>query len=101
MKRTKNEQDSYNNLWALKLEILETERELNMAEFLPEGWSQLEENHPTKPHKQKVTLRVDEDVLKWYRKMGEGYQSRINATLRLYMLARVSKAVETADETSF
>ena len=37
--------------------------------------------------KQTITIRLDPDVLKWYRKKGKGYQTRINAILRAYMLA--------------
>jgi uncharacterized protein (DUF4415 family) len=36
------------------------------------------------PPKAQVTLRVDRDVLEWYRRQGPGYQSRINALLRAY-----------------
>lgn len=36
------------------------------------------------PRKQQVTLRVDADVLHWFRAQGKGYQSRINALLRAY-----------------
>jgi uncharacterized protein (DUF4415 family) len=36
------------------------------------------------PSKAQITLRVDRDVLEWYRKQGPGYQSRINALLRAY-----------------
>ncbi|HUY14948.1 MAG TPA: BrnA antitoxin family protein [Terriglobia bacterium] len=37
------------------------------------------------PQKQQLTIRVDSDVLKWYKKQGPGYQTRINALLRAYM----------------
>ncbi|MDN5872217.1 MAG: BrnA antitoxin family protein [Nitrococcus sp.] len=37
--------------------------------------------------KQQVTLRVDSDVLRWFRAQGRGYQSRINALLRAYVQA--------------
>ncbi len=40
------------------------------------------------PGKQQITIRLDEDVLKWFRAQGEGYQTRINALLRAYMEAR-------------
>jgi uncharacterized protein (DUF4415 family) len=36
------------------------------------------------PGKQLVTLRLDRDVLDWFRKAGKGYQTRINAVLRAY-----------------
>ena len=39
-----------------------------------------------KPHtKTQLTLRVDSDVLEWYKKQGRGYQTRINQLLRAYM----------------
>lgn len=38
--------------------------------------------------KQAISLRVDEDVLSWFRESGPRYQSRMNAVLRSYMNAR-------------
>jgi uncharacterized protein (DUF4415 family) len=35
--------------------------------------------------KQLLSLRVDSDVLEWFRAQGRGYQSRMNAILRAYM----------------
>lgn len=35
--------------------------------------------------KEQLTLRLDQDVVEWYRKQGPGYQTRINALLRAYM----------------
>lgn len=35
-----------------------------------------------------VTLRLDRDVLKWFKNQGRGYQTRINALLRAYMEAQ-------------
>ena len=32
-----------------------------------------------------ISLRVDRDVLEWFRKEGPRYQSRMNAVLRSYM----------------
>ena len=32
-----------------------------------------------------VTLRVDQDVVAWFKQAGKGYQSRMNAVLRSYM----------------
>lgn len=39
------------------------------------------------PSKQQITIRLDDDVLKWFRAQGEGYQTRINSLLRAYMEA--------------
>ena len=37
--------------------------------------------------KSSITVRLDSDVLEWFRKQGKGYQTRINAVLRTYMKA--------------
>jgi uncharacterized protein (DUF4415 family) len=37
------------------------------------------------PKKQAISIRVDEDVLNFFKKEGDGYQRRINAVLRSYM----------------
>ena len=34
-----------------------------------------------------MTVRLDRDVLIWFRSYGKGYQTRINAVLRSYMQA--------------
>jgi uncharacterized protein (DUF4415 family) len=38
--------------------------------------------------KRQITLRLDPDVLKFFRKQGRGYQTTINAVLRKYMEAQ-------------
>lgn len=38
--------------------------------------------------KKAVSLRLDPDVLEWYKTNGPGYQTRINAVLRMYMKAK-------------
>ena len=38
--------------------------------------------------KQAISLRVDTDVLGWFKRQGPRYQSRINAVLRSYMTQR-------------
>lgn len=40
-----------------------------------------------KAPKAQVTLRVDRDVLDWFKGLGNGYQMKINALLRAYMEA--------------
>ena len=39
------------------------------------------------PGKKSVTIRIDTDVLEWFRSQGKGYQTRINQLLRKYMEA--------------
>jgi len=42
--------------------------------------------------KKQVTLRLDPDVLTYFRKQGKGYQSTINAVLRRYVEERKRRA---------
>src|SRR5438874_11400119 len=37
--------------------------------------------------KDRLTIRLDHDVVEWLKKNGSGYQTRINAILRSYMKA--------------
>jgi len=37
------------------------------------------------PPKERITVRLDKDVLDWLRAQGPGYQTRLNAILRGYM----------------
>ncbi|MAZ65534.1 MAG: hypothetical protein CMF25_00290 [Kangiellaceae bacterium] len=37
------------------------------------------------PKKISVTMRIDEDILDWFKGQGQGYQTRINQLLRKYM----------------
>ena len=38
--------------------------------------------------KDRLTIRLDHDVVEWLKKHGRGYQTRINAILRSYMRAQ-------------
>lgn len=42
--------------------------------------------------KEQITLRLDPDVLKFFRKQGRGYQTTINAVLRKYMEAQARQS---------
>ena len=37
--------------------------------------------------KPSITIRLDPDVLEWFKDQGKGYQTRINAVLRKYVEA--------------
>ena len=51
----------------------------------PAFWRKTRLRLPQK--KDSVTLRLDHDVLTWFRRSGQGYQTRINAVLRSYIEA--------------
>ena|SRR5579863_8159367 len=50
-----------------------------------EEWAQGEIRRPIKIP---VGLKLDDDVLGWFKAQGRGYQTRINAVLRRYVEAR-------------
>jgi uncharacterized protein (DUF4415 family) len=39
---------------------------------------------PIDKNKAQVTLRIDSDVLEWFKSQGRGYQTQINSLLRAY-----------------
>ena len=55
-----------------------------LARFVP---AKLLNRSLYRPVKIPVKINYDADVLEWFRSFGKGYQTRINAVLREYMLA--------------
>ncbi|MDA1076107.1 MAG: BrnA antitoxin family protein [Proteobacteria bacterium] len=51
-----------------------------------EFWETARVVMPEEP-KQQISMRVDLDVLEYFKAMGKGYQTRMNAVLRSYMAA--------------
>jgi uncharacterized protein (DUF4415 family) len=62
-------------------------------EVIPPGWKEVEDEAPVRPRKEKLTLKLDEDLVRWFRGMGQGYQARMNRILRTYMLAVIAKEI--------
>lgn len=60
---------------------------------IPADWHKLAQE-PSQPTKTKVTLRVDDDVIRFFRAMGPGHLNRMNAVLRTFMLARLAEVVK-------
>jgi uncharacterized protein (DUF4415 family) len=46
------------------------------------------------PSKASISLRVDRDVLEWFRTQGTGYQSRMNAVLKAFKEESAVKSQE-------
>jgi uncharacterized protein (DUF4415 family) len=59
----------------------------DIPELTEEFWARARPNPLFKPRKTSTTLRIDSDVLAWFKAQGKGYQSRMNAVLRREMLA--------------
>jgi uncharacterized protein (DUF4415 family) len=53
----------------------------------PEGWDAVLRAIPaTIEPKKHLNVRLDADVWRWFKAQGRGYQTRMNAVLRAYML---------------
>jgi len=46
-------------------------------------WKEAKVVYPESPKKQ-ITVRLDADMVEWFKKQGRGYQTRMNAVLRSY-----------------
>ena len=60
-----------------------------LARFVP---AKLLNRSLYRPKKIPVKINYDADVLEWFRSFGKGYQSKINAVLRGYMLSHFDHA---------
>ncbi|WP_435257962.1 BrnA antitoxin family protein [Thioclava sp. FR2] len=69
---------------------------IEVTNRIPEAWHEI----ARRPHPQpteRVTVRLDRDVLKFFRSMGAGYGPRLNEVLRSYMHARLAGVIGGAD----
>ncbi len=94
-RRTKAEERSYGAMMRElhELECWNEDRKLR-ERMIPPDWHGLEKVAPTRPKKVRITAAYDADVARWYRGLGEGYQARMNAVLRVYMHAVIAKEIE-------
>lgn len=71
------------------------DEDIDLSE-MPEklDWSNAERGKFYRPIKQQLTLRLDADVVHWFKThaKGGGYQTRINQALRKYVEEEVRKA---------
>ena len=58
----------------------------DIPEITPEKFARAILRKGLKPvaRKSQITLRIDSEVLDWFRAKGTGYQSQMNAVLRAY-----------------
>lgn len=70
-------------LSAAKIESI-AESDIEGAPMSDEEWARAEIRRPVK---KPVGLKLDDDVLSWFKSQGRGYQTRINAVLRRYIEA--------------
>ncbi len=68
--------------------------------FIPDEWRAVAQAAPQAP-RVRLSLRLDEDVVKFFRLMGVNYQGRINQVLRAFMLARLARVVPGPEDVRY
>ncbi len=97
-KRSKTEEQSFDRMLdVLGEQVEELDRLKRGLELIPPGWHRVAREAPVTPPKTKVSLKLDDDMVAWFRGLGRGWQPRMNAVLRAYMHAVISKAVKGAE----
>lgn len=93
-KRTVTEERAYVEMLE-QLDAVETTARQTLLKMtaIPQDWYRLEEQVPVRTRKEKLTAAFDADLVKWFRSMGHGYQARMNAVLRCYMLSVIAKEI--------
>jgi uncharacterized protein (DUF4415 family) len=87
---SKKSETDWKRLRAMKDEDIDLS---DIPAITPEMFARAVVRRNLKPvtRKEQLTLRVDSDVVKWYRRQGRGYQTRINSLLRAYMEEHLRK----------
>ena len=87
----KESQTDWQRLETMKDEDLDFS---DCPEVTPEMFARAVVRKGLKPvtRKTQLTLRIDGDVLDWFRQQGRGYQTQINSLLRAYMEAHKQDA---------
>lgn len=65
----------------------EIDRHAEDDSVLPEGWAATA-IPGVPPRKEHISIRIDTDVLDWFKGTGAGYQTRINHVLRAFVESR-------------
>jgi len=60
---------------------------------LPKDWNGSISAFGYSGQKEKISIRLDTDMLRWFRSLGPGYQAKMNTVLRIYWTALISGMV--------
>lgn len=77
---SKQQQDEINQLKNMADDDIDTSDIPEMSD-----WSNAEIGKFYRPKKKQITLRLDSDMLEWFRSLEGKYQTKINQVLRQYM----------------
>ena len=69
-----------------------------LREEIPDAWRSLEFDLDVEAPKEKVTLYLDQSVARMFRRMGKGYQARINRILQTWLQLKMSESIGLEQE---
>jgi len=94
---TKSQREHHHYLTDLMARVeFDMHHRIWIKERVPRDWARIAEE--TSPVKKRVTIRLDADVVTFFRKMGTGYGPRMNDVLRAFMHAKLMGLFQ-GDET--
>lgn len=67
---------------------------------IPDAWHEIAREKP-EPRKTRVTLRLDEDLVRFFRSMGPRWQTRVNQLMSVWMHARLAGLIEGAEAMDY
>jgi uncharacterized protein (DUF4415 family) len=73
---------------------------IELTDRIPEDWHAIAAATPY-GKKQHVNLKLEEEVVRFFKSMGEGYGPRINLVLKSYMHARLAGVIKGAETANY
>ena len=93
---TKRERDALAELFSMMQQLQwDLSWRVTTEGRLPKEWGEIWRERSCA--KERVTIRVDRDVLRYFKSMGDGYGPRMNRVLRAFMAAQLSGLIENED----
>lgn len=91
---TQSKHDAHQRMM-MELERLQADLEESWIDrSLPTDWQGLIVEEEVAPTKTRVTVRLDADMVRWFRKMGPNYSRLMNRILRVYWTALLAGHVK-------
>jgi uncharacterized protein (DUF4415 family) len=72
-------------------QALSSDGSFDLRDVIPEAWERLEHDVDLPEKKTRVTIRLDDSVVKFFRAMGPGYSQLINRVLATYAQMKIAE----------
>lgn len=66
---------------------------------IPDAWQEIAQTGGPSAKRDRVHMRLDRDVIRFFKSMGPGYQERMACVLRAWMHGRLAKVIDGPDTT--